>query len=109
MLKQAVKWYANQIIGSDIEPCEVVNMITERTLEIRRMDAKLDPEWKPEMHVGGFCAHSSNQSSQQWEYASNETYSIIRIRLNVKGDWKDSNGNRYILNVKPIRFHDYNF
>ena len=107
--QNANRQFANRIIGSDVEPCEVIREISERTLEVRRMDATLDPTWKPEFHVGGFCAHCSNQLTQRWTYSSDETSSTIRIRLNIKNEWRDANGNRYNVTCEPRKFHDYNF
>ena len=72
------------------------------------MNAERDPSWKPEMHVGGFAAHCSNQSEQRWFIESNPEAQIIRVRLGKNG-WKDKNGNSYRPSDKPRRFYDYNF
>ena len=75
---------------------------------IRAMEAELDPEWKPEMHVGGFSAHCSNQREQRYTYKS--TDQVPRpIRLHKDGQWRDTGGNRYGMSDQPYKFYDYNF
>lgn len=58
--------FANKIGYSDIEPCEVVRVVSDKCLEIRRMKAERDPAWKPEILPGGFAGVCVNQSSQKW-------------------------------------------
>ena len=52
--------YANQIGWSDVEPFEVVNVISDKTLEIRRMDTEKDESVKLNFIQGGFVAHCDN-------------------------------------------------
>lgn len=100
--------YANQYGYSDVEPFEVVRVISDKTIEIRAMDAEKDDSVKLEFHVGGFSAHCSNQHQQKWFITSNPNNPVIRIRLGKKG-WKDAHGRRYGLADKPCKFYDYNF
>lgn len=100
--------YANFIGYSDVEPFEVVRRISDKTVEIRAMDAELDPTWKPEFVPGGFCGTVINQSTQRWNITSNPNNEPRRIRLGKKG-WRDSGGNQYLLSEQPRKFHDYNF
>ena len=101
--------YANHISWSDIEPFEVVKVISDKTIEIREMDAELDNTWKPDFIVGGFAAHCANQREQRWNIKSNETYPTIRIRLSKNRGWRDSNGRKFVLSESPRKFYDYNF
>ena len=101
--------YANLITHSDSFPFEVVCEISTKTIVVRMMKAELDPTWKPEILVGGFSAHCSNQSSQRWTCSSDKDRPIIRIRKHKDGQWRDSHGNRYVRADQPRRFHDYNF
>lgn len=101
--------YANRIDYTDVHPFEVVKVISEKTLEIRRMDAKLDPNWKPEIHPGGFVGNCSNQNDQKYTYSSVEDAPTIRIRKHSNGKWYDKNKSRYSLADAPRKFHDYNF
>jgi len=101
--------YANQYGYSDITPFEVLRVVSERTIDVRRMVATLDPSWKPEIIPGGFVGHCTNNSEQRWLFESDPSFATTRIRLNKKGRWFDKWGNRYCLFDTPIRFHDYNF
>jgi len=100
--------YANHIGWSDVDPYEVVRVISEKTIEIREMDAKRDDSVKLEFIPGGFSAHCSNQSDQKWFITSNPENRVIRIRLGKKG-WKDAHGRRFALSDEPVKFYDYNF
>lgn len=101
--------YANHYGWSDINPFEVVKTVSDKTLEVRAMEAKLHPDWKPEFVPGGFSAHCTNNNEQDWVITSNTENKVFRIRLHANGVWKDKNGNKYHLNDKPIKHYDYNF
>jgi len=104
------KVYANKIGYTDVTPFEVIKKVSETTMDIQEMDAERDPSWKPEMHAGGFFAHTSNQESQRWFITSSKDEVAFRIRYSkAKGRWQDKWGNRYQLSDKPKRFYDYNF
>ena len=100
--------FANHIGYTDINPFEVIKVISEKTLVIRAMDAVRDPNWKPNFVVGGFSAMCLNQNTQEWNITSNSENEVLRIRLGKKG-WKDKYGNRYQLAKEPVKFYDYNF
>lgn len=100
--------YANHLGYSDVTPYEVIRVVSDKTIEIREMNAERDDSVKLEFHVGGFSAHCSNQSKQKWHISSNESAPIIRIRLGKNG-WKDKHGGRFSLDDRPIKFYDYNF
>lgn len=101
--------YANHYGYSDVNPFEIVRRVSDKTIEIREMDAERDPEWKPEFHVGGFSAHCSNQHEQRWNITSNPENRVIRIRLSKSGVWKDAHGRKFGLSDQPVKFYDYNF
>jgi hypothetical protein len=100
--------YANHYSYSDVTPYEVVRVVSDKTIEVREMDAERDDSVKLEFHVGGFSAHCSNQRDQKWFITSNPENRVIRIRLGKKG-WQDKYGQRFKLSDKPVRFYDYNF
>ena len=100
--------YANHYGWSDVNPFEVVKTVSDKTLEVRAMEAKLHPDWKPEFVPGGFSAHCTNNFEQEWDIKSNENNPIIRIRLGKKG-WKDAHGRRFGLSDAPRKHYDYNF
>jgi hypothetical protein len=100
--------YANHIGYSDVNPFEIVRRISDKTVEIRAMNAERDPNWKPDFVPGGFCGTVINQSQQRWLINSNPDGRVFRIRLGKRG-WKDSSGSRYVLADQPQKFYDYNF
>ena len=101
--------HANHFGYSDINPFEIVRVVSEKTIEIREMDSERDDSVKMEWVVGGFAGHCTNQRDQKWHITSNDTYPITRIRLSKNGDWKDKHGRRFGLDIEPTRFYDYNF
>ena len=100
--------YANHYGYSDVNPFEVVKVISDKTIEVREMDSEKDPSWVPNWHVGGFAGHCSNQQEQKWFIKSNAENPVVRIRLGKQG-WKDKNGRKFGLSEQPVRFYDYNF
>ena len=100
--------YANHYGWSDVNPFEVVRKVSDKTLEIRAMDAERSANWKPEFIPGGFSGICVNNGDQEWDIKSNENNPVIRIRLGKKG-WKDAHGRRFGLSEKPIKHYDYNF
>ena len=100
--------YANHIGYSDVNPFEIVRKISEKTIEIRAMNADRDSSWKPDFVAGGFCGTVVNQRDQRWIISSNPDSPIVRIRLGKFG-WKDASGRRYQLSNEPVKFYDYNF
>jgi len=100
--------FANQIGYSDVTPFEVIRAVSDKTIEIREMDAERDQSVELKWAVGGFAGHCVNQRDQKWHITSNTENCIVRIRLGKKG-WKDAHGNRYELADAPRRFYDYNF
>lgn len=100
--------YANLIGYSDTKPYEVVRVISDKTLEVRAMDAKLAEGEKPEFIVGGFCAHCTNQSELKYDISSNDSNPVVRIRKRKDGYFYNS-GDKFKLDEKPEYFYDYNF
>lgn len=101
--------YANRYGYSDVEPYEIVRFVSDKTVEVRELNAERDPEWKPEWHVGGFAGHCSNQREQRWLFSRNEGSPVFRIRRQKDGKWKCAAGNKFYLSDKPVKFYDYNF
>lgn len=100
--------YANLIGYSDTTPFEVVKVISDKTLEVRKMNAKLAEGQKPEFVVGGFCAHCTNQSELKYDISSNESNPVIRIRKHKNGYFYNG-GDKFKLDDEPEYFYDYNF
>ncbi len=100
--------YANKYGYSDVDPFEVVRVVSDKCLEVREMDAELAPGERPQIIPGGFAGHCVNQRSLKYVISSNPANPVIRIRLGKKG-WKSVGGNRFYLSDKPVKFYDYNF
>jgi hypothetical protein len=97
---------------SDVDPYEVVRVVSEKTIEVRAMNAKLlngsgsGESDALKFFPGGFCGHTSGE--QRYEFSSNPEAAVIRIRLGKRG-WKDANGNRFSLTAEPFKHYDFNF
>ena len=101
--------YANQIGYSDVNPFEVVRVVSDKTIEVREMDAERDESFKLEFIPGGFSAHCVNQADQKWNISSNKANPVVRIRLSKNRGWQDKYGRRFMLADAPRKFYDYNF
>lgn len=102
--------FANHIGYSDTNPFEIVRRVSDRTIEIRAMDAeRANPDADMGFKAGGFVGHFSDQHKQEWTITSNPNARVIRIRLHKDGRWRCNSGERYVLAVKPVKFYDYNF
>ena len=100
--------YANHHGYSDVDPYEVVRVISDKTIEIREMKAERDDSVKMEFVAGGFAGHCVNQRDQKWNISSDDSSPVIRIRLGKRG-WKCPHGRRFALSDQPVKYYDYNF
>tara|TARA_R110001592_G_scaffold11777_4_gene57623 strand:+ start:185 stop:493 length:309 start_codon:yes stop_codon:yes gene_type:complete len=100
--------YANMLGYSDVEPYEVVKVVSDKTIEIRAMDTE-QCKWKRDFIPGGFFGHTANQNEQKWNITSNENNPVFRIRLSKNKGWRNSGGSRFQLADEPIKFYDFNF
>ena len=48
------KKYCNQHGYTDINPYEVIRVVSDKCLEIRSMKAEKNPDYKPDFVAGGF-------------------------------------------------------
>ena len=101
--------YANHCMYSDVDPYEVVRVISDKTIEIREMDAVEDNSVKLNWEIGGFSAICTNQGNQKWIITSNPNNPVIRIRANKRKGWADKHGRTFGLSDAPSKFYDYNF
>ena len=107
--RKVIRSYANLQGYTDVHPFEVVNEISKITVEIRALDTK-QTVFPKQFHAGGFVGHFSDNRNQEYEYTSNKENTVRRIRWSkAKGYWYDKYGNRFLMSVKPYKFHDYNF
>ena len=101
--------YAMHIAYSDINTYEVIRVVSEKCIEIRKMKGEKNPDFKPEFVAGGFSAVCINQGDQEWIITSDESAPVIRIRANKKLGWADKYGQKFVLRDKPVKYYDYNF
>lgn len=94
---------------SDVEAYEIVKVISENTLEIRRLHADFDISHLKQ-HVGGFSAHVENQRAQKVTYRSDENNDTMRIRRKKNNPelWGYKNS-KFRLETEPYAFYDFNF
>jgi len=104
-----VGMYANFHGWSDVNPYEIVEVRTANKIMVRAMNAEIDPEWNPEVILGGFSGHTVNNYSQKWIITSCEDAPLIAIRKNKRGEWKDASGRRFVISEHAVKFYDYNF
>jgi hypothetical protein len=103
------KPYMNYRGWSDTEPFEVVNVVSEKCVEIRAMKAERDPSWTPEFVPGGFAGTVVNQGEQRWVISSDPEAPVVRVRLQKSGKWKTASGAEYVPSDVPRKYYDYNF
>ena len=101
--------HASRYGYSDVDAYEIVKVISDKTIEVRKMDTKHDISHLKQ-YAGGFCGHVEDQRNQKVTYASNPEAKVIRIRRNKNNpeQWSN-NGSRFGLTEKPYAFYDYNF
>ncbi len=101
------KKYANKIGYSDIYPFEIIHR-TKKTIVIREMRAKLDPNYKPIFVQGGFAGHCINQDEQKWIITSDENAPLYKAYLRKDGYYWSKLG-KHVLALRPTKYYDYNF
>ena len=103
--------FANNYLFSDVNPFEVVRVISDKTIEVREMDAKMASDWKPEIVSGGFAFHCANNDDQRkaWVITSNEDNPVVRIRRQKDGTWQNRTFGRFCLSDVPVKKYDFNF
>ena len=94
---------------SDVHAYEIVKIVSDKTIEVRKMDTEHDISHLKQ-YAGGFFGHVADQRNQKVTYASNPNAEVIRIRRkkNNPEEWGHA-GLRFGLTQKPYAFYDYNF
>jgi hypothetical protein len=101
--------FANHIGYTDVNPFEVIRVVSDKTIEVRAMKIDRDPSYTPEFIVGGFSAHCVNDHAQKWIITSDESARVVRIRLSKNKGWQAADGRKFELSDKPVKYYDYNF
>lgn len=112
--KLIADWYHEMEVGdhahvtlwSDIEPVTIIKK-TATTLTVRYDEATLDPDWKPEFVLGGFCAHCTNNDEQRWFFRENPNGRTETFRWSKSMNCYQHNG----CKLRPgwRKHYDYNF
>jgi len=94
---------------SDVNAYEIVKVISDKTIEVRKMDTKHDISHLKQ-YAGGFAGHVADQRNQKVTYASNPNAEVIRIRRKKHNPEEWGKGDlRFGLKENPYAFYDYNF
>jgi hypothetical protein len=101
-----VRKYANEYMYSDVHGYEVVKVVSNKCVEVRRLDATIVKQ-PSEFYAGGFCGHFADNHDQKWEFKSNESNDTIRIRL-TKNGWR-LGSRKFFMSESPREFYDFNF
>jgi hypothetical protein len=106
--------YMTQTMWSDQQPWKVIGRSKSGlTVTLQRVGTTRDPSWTPEIVVGGFVGHCTNNDTQRYIFAgmSPET-TVVRLRKSryIGSDklWASPQAGEFIANG-AVRFYDYNF
>lgn len=104
--------YLNEILYSDINPYEVVEMITPNKWVIRKLDTTLKSEAKKKMQdsfcPGGFVGHVDNDC-QEWDISVNENNPLITVFRGRKNKHFKIGSMPMSMSHSPIKIYDFNF
>lgn len=95
--------FLNRKVGTDIYPVGKIISVNKNIITLQTVEAKLSKEFTPEIAVGGFLGHCSNQDEQKYDYEIVKD-SYFEIVIN-----KSMFKNGYYISDKPCKFYDYNF
>lgn len=104
--------YLNEILYSDVNPYEVVEMITPNKWVVRALDATLKPEAKKDIQdsfcPGGFVGHLDNDY-QEWDIHVNEKNPLITVFRGRKNKYFKIGSMPMSMTLSPIKIYDFNF
>ena len=104
--------YLNEILHSDINPYEVVEMITPNKWLIRKLDTTLKSEARKKIQDSfcpvGFAGHVDNDC-QEWEISVNENNPLITVFRGRKNKHFKIGSMPMSMSHSPIKIYDFNF
>lgn len=104
--------YLNEILHSDVNPYEVVEMITPNKWVVRALDTELKPEARKNIQEsfcpGGFVGHVDNDY-QEWDIRVNEKNPLITVYRGKKNKYFKIGSMPMSLTLAPIKIYDFNF
>jgi hypothetical protein len=101
--------FANHIGYSDVNPWQIIRIVSRNCVVIRAMTATRDQSVALKMEPGGFSAVCTNQHEQRWIIKPNESGTIKRIRRHKDGMWRSPSGSIFRIEAEPRKFYDFNF
>ena len=98
--------FCNWHMFSDVEPYEIVNVISDKTIEVRAMTCtrNFQPEWIP----GGFAGVCTNQEEQEWIIESNTSNNLLRLRRRKDGNFYKGSM-KFVLSKEPRKYYDFGY
>lgn len=107
------KFYACEVLYSDVHAYEVVEEKSEKVLIVRRLDVKRTEESIKKMQESfvpcGFVGRFDNDL-QEWIYTSNENNRLTEIRLHKDGRYYEAGSSiPFVLKSVPYEHYDFNF
>ena len=101
--------HASEHMYSDVRAWEILKVVSDNCIEIRRMDTEHSCSHLKQV-PGGFAGHVVNQRDQKVAYESNPDNEVIRIRRRKgSNDQWVHKGVRFSLQTEPYAFYDFNF
>jgi hypothetical protein len=104
--------YLNEILHSDVNPYEVVEMITPNKWVVRELDATLKPEARKNIQEsfcpGGFAGHVDNDY-QEWDIRVNENNPLITVYRGKKNKYFKIGSMPMSMTLSPIKIYEFNF
>ena len=102
------KLFATHYAYSDVNPYEVLRVVSDDCLEVREMNHEADPNDKPQFVPGGFSAHCTHFGSRI--ISVNPNGRVFRIRRKKKDPTRwGYKSLRFALDKEPHAYYDYNF
>lgn len=112
-IRSLEKFYCNRYLYTDIQPYEVLKVVSDTRMWLRSMNAvqtngsveRLRESFSP----GGYIGHFDN-SVQEWICTPDENGHLVKVRLHKDGRFYEAGGAiPFILSDKPIKYRDFNF
>lgn len=102
------KLYATHYAYTDVNPYEVIKIVSDNCLEVRAMNHENDPNDMPQFIPGGFSAICTHYGSRIITSDPENRVIRIRRRKNDPTRWVHK-GLRFKLDTEPHAYYDHNF
>jgi hypothetical protein len=112
-IRSLEQFYCNKHLYSDIQPYEVIEIVSDTWLKLRSMnyvqtDASVE-RLRESFTPGGFCGHFDN-SVQEWICTPDPNGIVVEVRRRKDGHFYEVGGSiPYVISDQPRRYRDFNF